>query len=141
MASRLRRNVRFAAGTGALTAVAVLSWAVAPAISLDGYVPDPVNFEQAVPSAERLSDREALRLPAARAETAGEEVGSDEGRVRYLSEPFAAPKRFDLVGLTDQDTPVELRARAGGGEWSPWVETTDGEPVWTGGSDELQLRS
>jgi hypothetical protein len=141
MASRLRRNVRIAAGSAALAALAAVAWAVAPAISLEDYVPDPVNFEQAVPATEKLSGPDALRLPAARAAAAGEEEDADEGRVRFLSEPFAAPKRFDLVGLTDQDTPVELRARPSGGEWSPWVDTTDGEPVWTGGSDELQLRS
>jgi hypothetical protein len=132
MASELRRNVRIAAWGLAMAAAGLLAWAVAPAISLGTYVPEPVNFEQAVPPVEEVAGRAAL---GRRAGPAG------EGPVRYVSEPFAAPKRFDLVGLTERDERVELRARSTGGAWTRWVETSGGEPVWTGGSDELQLRS
>jgi N-acetylmuramoyl-L-alanine amidase len=127
MASNLRRNVRIAAWGGVAAIALALVWAVAPALSLGPYVPEPVNFSQELPRLERLSGREAMR--------------SEEGRVRYLSPPIEAPKRFDLVGFVDQDTPIEVRTRADDAEWSPWVETTDGEPIWTGGADELQLRS
>jgi hypothetical protein len=141
MASDLRRNIRIAASGVALAVAAAFVWTAAPAISLGPYTPEPVNFEQGVPEIERLSGREALRLGAATARTAGEARGADGARIRYLSEPFAAPKRFDLVGLTETKTPVEVRARESGGDWSPWVETSDSEPVWTGGSEELQIRS
>src|SRR3954469_5684810 len=64
-----------------------------------------------------------------------------------------AARRFDLLGVRGA-VPVEVRVRSRGGAWSPWVplaapadhapDTGTGErasdPVWTGGSDELQLR-
>jgi hypothetical protein len=136
----MRARARIAAWLVGPVAAAALVWAVAPALSVDRYVPKPVNFEQALPGAEKLSADRAVRLRAAKGAPAGEE-GSDEGRVRYLTEPFAAPKRFDLVGFLEDARPLELRARAAGEEWSPWVETSDGEPIWTGGADELQVRS
>ena len=37
--------------------------------------------------------------------------------------------------------PLEIRARDEGGEWSDWIETEDGNPVYFGGADELQLRA
>src|SRR4051794_28368091 len=63
------------------------------------------------------------------------------------------PRRFDLLGVRGSGS-VEVRVRARGGAWSPWIplaahgdhapDTGSGErasdPVWTGGSDELQLR-
>ena len=33
------------------------------------------------------------------------------------------------------------RARPEGGEWSDWIETANGDPVYFGGADELQLRT
>ncbi len=127
----MRRNGRKAAWLAGLAVVAALVWMVAPALSLDRYAPEPVNFEQRVPDAFELSSRGARRSDAA----------AGEGPARYLTDPISAPDRFDLVGLVDQDRPAEVRARESGGEWSPWVETTDGEPIWTGGTDELQIRS
>jgi hypothetical protein len=70
------------------------------------------------------------------------------------SRVLRAPRRFDLLGLRGSGH-VEVRVRARGGAWSPWVplavhgdhapDTGTGErasdPVWTGGSDELQLRA
>jgi hypothetical protein len=111
----------------ALVATLALAWTVAPALSLTRFAPEPVNFEQPVPRTLSVGGEKAARR-------------GDEGPIRYLTRPFAAPKRFDLVGLVDQAEPVELRARETGGEWTPWVESSGGEPIWTGGSDELQLR-
>jgi N-acetylmuramoyl-L-alanine amidase len=141
MARKLQRNGRKALCLAGLATAAALVWVVAPALSLHRYSPEPVNFEQPVPAAVELGAAEARRIPAARRAAAGAETPSDEGRVRYLTEPIAAPARFDLVGLTDHNRPVEIRARPAGEEWSPWVETTRGEPIWTGGAEELQIRS
>jgi hypothetical protein len=74
----------------------------------------------------------------------------DGGRT---SRVLRAPRRFDLVGVRGSGR-VEVRVRARGGRWSAWVplaahgdhapDTGTGErasdPVWTGGSHELQLR-
>src|SRR4051794_10836404 len=63
-------------------------------------------------------------------------------------------RRFDLVGLRGARGDVEVRVRRSGGHWSRWVALTvhgdhapdtgtgrrASDPVWTGGSDELQLR-
>jgi hypothetical protein len=136
----MRRNRRKAVCLVLVAGALAFVWTIAPAFSLNRYAPEPVNFEQPVPEAAALSAREARRAPAAAGLPAGEEGHSDEGRVRYLTDPITAPKRFDLVGLVDQVRPVEIRARERGGEWSPWVETTDGEPIWTGGTEELQIR-
>src|SRR3954470_2720258 len=62
-------------------------------------------------------------------------------------------RRFDLLGVRGTGH-VEIRVRRAGGVWSRWIQvaahgdhapdTGTGEhasdPVWTGGSDELQLR-
>src|SRR3954466_5964975 len=62
-------------------------------------------------------------------------------------------RRFDVIGVRGAG-PVEVRVRARGGAWSAWIplaapgdhapDTGSGErasdPIWTGGSDELQLR-
>src|SRR4051794_17589012 len=62
-------------------------------------------------------------------------------------------RRFDLVGVRGAGR-VEVRVRSRGSAWSAWIplaahgdhapDTGTGErasdPVWTGGSDELQLR-
>jgi hypothetical protein len=128
MASDSRRNVRIAAWCLALAAAGALIWAIAPAITLSAYSPKPVNFEQEVPEFERVT-------------TARSAGGTRGAEVEFVSETVTAPKRFDLVGFPDEDDPVELRAREAGGEWSPWVEVHGSEPVWTGGTDELQLRS
>ena len=72
-----------------------------------------------------------------------------------VSRVLAAPRRFDIVGLRGSRQDVEVRVRRRGGRWSRWVrlavhgdhapDTGSGErasdPVWTGGSDELQLRA
>src|SRR3954470_2260392 len=62
-------------------------------------------------------------------------------------------RRFDVIGVRGAG-PVEVRVRARGGAWSAWIplaapgdhapDTGTGErasdPIWTGGSDQLQLR-
>jgi len=62
-------------------------------------------------------------------------------------------RRFDLIGVRGAGH-VDVRVRARGGSWSPWIplaahgdhapDTGTGEhasdPIWTGGSDEFQLR-
>jgi hypothetical protein len=69
------------------------------------------------------------------------------------SRVLRAPRRFDLLGVRGAGG-VEVRVRARGGRWSPWIplaaggdhapDTGSGErasdPVWTGGSHEMQLR-
>ena len=77
---------------------------------------------------------------------------ADFGGAR-TSRVLRAPRRFEIVGLRGQGR-VEVRVRRRGGAWSDWValaaqgdhapDTGSGErasdPLWSGGSDELQLR-
>jgi len=116
---------------------AALVWAVSPALSTAPYRPAAIDFSQPLPPAKRL--REATPAAPERAARAGG-YGAD-GPVLYRSEPIAAPHRFDLVGIAGAMHAFEFRARESGGEWSRWVETDNGDPVWTGGSDEVQVRS
>ncbi|HEU4975583.1 MAG TPA: peptidoglycan recognition protein [Baekduia sp.] len=68
-----------------------------------------------------------------------------------------APRRFDVVGIRGAglaQARLEVRVRRRGRAWSPWVPLGAGgdhrpdtgtgdhasDPVWAGGSDELQLR-
>jgi N-acetylmuramoyl-L-alanine amidase len=76
-----------------------------------------------------------------------------DGRTAVLR----APRRFDLLGVRDglSGAALEVRVRRRGGSWSPWVPLGAGhdhrpdtgtgahasDPVWAGGSDELQLRA
>jgi hypothetical protein len=102
------------------------AWLVSPALTARPYIPPAVEFALAVGAPGTASDR--------------------GGPV------IQTPKRFDLVGLSWRATRRDVRARirvrdATGGTWSPWTamasDHDDGagaEPVWTGGSDALQLR-
>jgi hypothetical protein len=98
-----------------------LAWLAAPALSVHRYMPRAVDFEQRLPT---------LRTDAAR-----------KGRVRYRTPTVIAPARFDLVGIADELRPAQIRARESGGDWSDWTRTANGDPVYFGGADELQLRT
>ena len=111
---------------------AMLAWGVAPALSLSPYAPQPTDFTQPVP------DVSATGAPPPARDAHGH---AEEGPVRFVSGVIEAPARFDLVGIERELDPVEYRARPEGGEWSEWVETANGDPVYFGGADELQLRS
>ena len=59
----------------------------------------------------------------------------------YRSRVLQAPERFDLAGLEGEMREAELRGRVQGGAWTDWAETANGDPVWFGGMDELQVRT
>jgi uncharacterized protein with LGFP repeats len=61
--------------------------------------------------------------------------------VRLRSPVVHAPARFDFVGVGGELRPLEYRARPDAGGWSEWVETANGDPVYFGGADQLQMRS
>jgi hypothetical protein len=109
----------------------LLAWGVAPALSRHPYMPPAHDFEQLLPRLERVGG------PAA----AGKGVSGEEAPVTFRSPVIHAPNRFDLVGVAGELRPLEFRARTDGGKWSRWVETANGDPVYTGGSDEVQVRS
>jgi hypothetical protein len=119
-----------------LAAFAALAFTAAPALSLDPYRPEAVDFEQQLPALERVAEPSAKRLAATRTH-----VHPGAGPVTYLSEVISAPARFDLAGIAGEMRPVEMRARTEDGEWSDWVETANGDPVYFGGADELQVRA
>jgi hypothetical protein len=116
-----------------LAGIAAAAVVAAPALSTSPYLPAAVDFEQ---SLEPLPS-----VGAATAKRSGGDSHLGEGPVGYRSGPIEAPKRFDLVGIAGERRPVELRTRTAGGEWSDWVETANGDPVYAGGADELQLRA
>jgi hypothetical protein len=119
-----------------LAAVAGLAWMAAPALSLEPYRPAAADFEQ------RLSPLERLPQPAtARATPTNGHVHPGDGPITHVSDPIEAPGHFDLAGIAGEMRPYELRARDGGGDWTEWVETANGDPVYFGGADELQLRA
>jgi N-acetylmuramoyl-L-alanine amidase len=112
-----------------------LLWGVAPALSLTPYTPEPVDFEQAVPDVERVGGSGN----AVRSSTEGGH--GDEGPVRFVSPVIDAPARFDLVGVAGELRPLEYRARLEGEEWTEWIETANGDPVYFGGAEQVQVRS
>jgi hypothetical protein len=117
----------------ALACLAV-AWVAAPALSSQPYMPGAVDFEQPLTGVQPrpgLAPAKRVRDP----EHAG------HGQVSFRSEAIVAPERFDLVGLAGEMRPLELRARDSGGEWSEWVEAANGDPVYFGGADEVQLRT
>jgi hypothetical protein len=75
-----------------------------------------------------------------------------------VTDVLRAPARFDLLGVAGAARGalgLEVRVRARGASWSPWVPLGAGhqhrpdagtgahasDPVWAGGADELQLRA
>jgi hypothetical protein len=118
-----------------LAALAAGAFVAAPALSTHRYLPAAVDFEQ---SLEPLEPTDAAGKRAGGGPRAGQ---PGEGAVDFRSGPIVAPKRFDLVGIARERRPLELRTRRSGGEWSRWVETSNGDPVYAGGADELELRA
>ena len=111
-----------------------IAWVAAPALSSQPYMPGAVDFEQPLGHVERVR-----RAPGGEAGSRGERAG--HGPVSFRSAAIEAPERFDLVGLAGEMRPVELRARDSGGQWTEWLEVANGDPVYFGGADELQLRT
>ncbi len=104
------------------TAAAGILFSGAPAPASAG-VPEVSSFSQALAGTDfRASGR------------AGEAAV-------HRSAVLSAPRRFDLAGLSGVLRETELRARAEGGEWTDWTESANGDPVWFGGMDELQVRA
>lgn len=117
-----------------------LALVAAPALSLQPYRPEPVEF-----SIE-----------------GGDVAGGSAG---VVSEPLRAPKRFNLVGMTwaEGERPIEpglaVRTRKDGEDWSRWAPVAthaeDGpdpgtdearvagmaNPLWAGEADWVQYRS
>jgi hypothetical protein len=110
-----------------------LIWLVSPALSLTPYSPGATDFSQPLPPITKLN------VPEGAQRSAGGH--HDEGPVRFLSPVIDAPARFDLVGVAGEMSPLEYRARLDGEPWSDWVETANGDPVYFGGGDEVQVRS
>jgi N-acetylmuramoyl-L-alanine amidase-like protein len=121
--------------TALLTVIAAsFVWAVAPALSTTPYIPGGDDFSQRLPAIRTVGH------PTARDAERGRGYGAD-GPVLYRSEPVVAPHRFDLVGVAGEMHALEFRARSAGEPWSHWVETDNGDPVYTGGAEEVQVRS
>ena len=99
-------------------------------------MPAPVDFEQALPRVEVVAGR-----PAAKREAEHGHEHAGEGAVSFRTAAIVAPERFDLVGLAGEMRPIELRARDDNDEWTPWIETANGDPVYFGGAGEVQLRT
>ena len=112
-------------------AIAALAWSVAPALSLTPYIPEAVDFELPLPAAQRV-------VPRAGVEAARQRHGGEEP-VRFVTAPVEVP-RFDVVGVAGEMRALEFRVRSNG-IWSEWVESSGGEPVYTGGADAVRLRS
>jgi hypothetical protein len=132
-----------AVAAAALTAAAL--WAAAPALSGGRYIPDPVEFEAAVP---HLSPAQGPARTSRRA---------------HLVSPVVRPgNRFNLAGLRWRGGDIDslaFRVRRDGERWSRWVAiATDSDhapdrgtrelrrsrrasdPLWAGEADQLQLR-
>jgi hypothetical protein len=120
-----------------VAALAAVGWIAAPALSVEPYLPAAEDFDQPLPNVDRVPGV-AAKL---RASGGDGHAHAGEGPVSHRSAVVDAPKRFDLVGLAGELRHYELRARADGGEWSEWIEAVDGNPVYFGGADEVQLRT
>ena len=130
----LARRLRFALPLALCAAFIAL---VSPALSTEPYIPAADDFSQPVPAVRKVGER-APQL----ARTAERHGGyGAEGPVLFRTAPVEAPARFDLVGVAGEMHALEFRARSQGEPWSEWVETDNGDPVYTGGAEEVQVRS
>jgi hypothetical protein len=120
--------------TFGLAVAALSAWAAAPALSLRPYIPAAEDFEQRVPEAKRLKDAGASAATHAPGH-------AGEPAPRWISPPADAPHEFDLVGIAGEMRPVEIRVRDDGGNWGEWVETSDGNPIYVDGAEEVQVRA
>jgi len=113
--------------------------AASPALGADGAagVPEATDFTKALPEATQLRER----TPRAQRIADRRNGYGIEGPVLYRTPPIKAPRRFDLVGVAGETHAFEYRARPSGGRWSEWVEADNGDPVHTGGTDVVQVRS
>ncbi len=143
--ARPLRRGRIAALAGIVLAAA-LAWLVAPALSSEPYTPEAVDFTMPIggveeldvaPSAERYAGGAAGHARGERRRPHGHE----HGPVLYRTPPLKAPARFDLVGVAGGKGPFEYRVREDGGDWTVWAESDPGGPVYTGGSNYVQVRS
>jgi hypothetical protein len=123
---------------GAAFAVAGAVWVAAPALSVTPYVPRAKDFEQSLPQLRALAGEGRAHGAA---HGTGDSARSHESEPGYISPVVEAPRRFDLVGIAGETRPIELRVREEDGTWSEWVETGSGDPVYTGGSDAVQVRA
>lgn len=105
--------------------------AALPAAPAQSSPPRAVDFQQSLPAMPRVAPGHGSRAHGT----------SGEGAVTHRSAAIEAPRRFALAGLAHETRPVELRARLSGGAWSPWVESSNGDPAWFGEGDEIQLRT
>ena len=130
----MKRFLKTYAAIGA--ALAGAAWIAGPALSLERYAPEPEDFSQTLPAIERLA-------AAARHEAAheGEHTGDELEPVRFRSPPIRAPRRFDLVGVAASDDFFEYRVRRDGERWSRWIEVDEGNPLYAGGADWVQVLS
>ena len=112
----------------------VCGYVAAPALSSKPYLPEAVDFQQRLPTIDPAAAGTAAKRvrPLARA---------GRGPVSFRSGVITAPERFDLVGLAGELRPLEIRARDTDGEWSRWIESAAGDPVYFGGADQLELRT
>jgi hypothetical protein len=121
---------------GLLCAAAACTSLAAFAHTAGAQPPRAVDFEQPLPPLERV---QFTGTEAQRSGKHDDELG--HGPVSFRSSAIDAPRRFDLVGIAGELRPVEFRARTTGGRWSDWVEVAGGDPVYTGGSNEVQVRA
>jgi hypothetical protein len=116
-----------------MAAGALAAWPVATTPALREHAPAARahDFERPVPALLEVGPLAAD----------GKAAVPGAGPVAYRSGVVDAPHRFDAVGVAGAIKPVEFRARKRRGDWSRWVATDDGNPVFTGGTDQLQMRS
>ena len=132
--------------------LAMIAWAVAPALSQRPRVADPVEFEAAVPPADAFSAR-----------AGGRAVRRARGTLLPVTATVRPGKRFNLVGLRwrgGRVTALRLRTRRDGERWSRWVElgvdsdhapdrgTSEhrravraSDPAWAGEADVVQMHA